>query len=62
MKAYVKPTIEVISMRTSENIADNNIIKTIYTKTEVGGTYNQNLEGGTYSSTTDIVGSNPANA
>ncbi len=33
MKSYVKPALEVISMRTSENIADNEgIIATIFTK------------------------------
>ncbi len=32
MKAYVKPALEVISMKTAENIADDSIIKTIYTK------------------------------
>ena len=32
MKVYVKPALEVISMKTAENIADDSIIKTIYTK------------------------------
>lgn len=33
MKSYVKPALEVISMRTSENIADNEgIIATIFTQ------------------------------
>lgn len=32
MKIYKKPTLEVISMKTSENIAANNIIKTVYVR------------------------------
>ncbi len=32
MKAYVKPTIEVINMKTAESIADDTLIKTIWTK------------------------------
>jgi len=32
MKAYVKPALEVISMKTAENIADDSLIKTIYTQ------------------------------
>ena len=31
MKNYTKPSLEVISMKTSENIADN-LIKAMYTK------------------------------
>ena len=31
MKNYTKPSLEVISMKTSENIADN-LIKSMYTK------------------------------
>ena len=57
MKSYVKPTLEVINMRTSENIADN-FIKTIYTKTaSSNGTYVQNTVAGSYSTDLDIVGS-----
>ena len=36
MKIYKKPTLEVISMKTSENIAANNLIKTIYVKAAQG--------------------------
>ena len=57
MKSYVKPTLEVISMRTSENIADNNIIKTIYTKTEVSGNYG-NAKTGAYVASEDVTFSN----
>ncbi len=38
MKSYVKPALEVISMKTSENIADN-LIKTIYTQMTTGDGY-----------------------
>lgn len=60
MKTYVKPTIEVISMRTSENIADNNIIKTIYTKAADATEYNT-VTSGTYSEDYDITGSQNLN-
>lgn len=32
MKIYKKPTLEVISMKSSENIANNSVIKTMYVK------------------------------
>lgn len=56
MKSYVKPNLEVINMRTSENIADN-FIKTIYTKASTGGSYELRNTAATYDSTLDIVGS-----
>lgn len=56
MKSYVKPAIEVISMRTSENIADN-IIKTIYTKNTSEGTFFDTVSDGYYSDALDITGS-----
>ncbi len=59
MKTYTKPTLEVINMRTSENIA-NNLIKTLYEKTQSGGQYQQ-MEGlQNYDSSVDLYGSNPA--
>lgn len=57
MKSYVKPSLEVISMRTSENIADNNLIKTIYTKTATDGTY-ANATAASYLESEDITFSN----
>lgn len=59
MKSYVKPTLEVISMRTSENIADNNIIKTIYTKAagDISGTYEYIGTGSSYNDSLDRIGS-----
>lgn len=56
MKSYVKPTLEVINMRTSENIADN-FIKTIYTKAAGESTYTLVDKAGSYSTDLDIVGS-----
>lgn len=56
MKSYVKPNLEVINMRTSENIADN-FIKTIYTKAAGSTSYVENTAAGSYDSTLDIVGS-----
>ena len=43
MKSYVKPALEVISMKTAENIADESLIKTIYTRAsgETGYTYTE---------------------
>ena len=38
MKTYTKPSIEVISVKTTENIAANNY-KTIYKKALNGSTY-----------------------
>lgn len=56
MKSYVKPTLEVISMKTSENIADN-IIKTLYTRTSETSGFTLNATGGTYNEELDIIGS-----
>lgn len=57
MKLYEKPSIEVISMKTAENIADDyGLIKTIYTRaagaestTGIGG-YTQMADPGRYNS------------
>ena len=57
MKSYVKPSIEVISMRTSENIA-NNLIKTLYTKSSASGTYVLSEGGKAYVAAEDITFSN----
>lgn len=60
MKTYTKPTLEVINMRTSENIA-NNLIKTLYEKTaQSGGQYQQVSGLQEYDERTDLFGSNPA--
>ncbi len=60
MKSYVKPSIEVISMKTSENIADN-LFKTIYTRAVGADSSNISytaLEGvATYNPDADINGS-----
>lgn len=60
MKTYTKPTLQVINMKTSENIADNDFIKTMYTKTaESNGQYQ--LEGlKPYDAGVDLFGSAPA--
>ena len=63
MKLYEKPSIEVISMKTAENIADDSLIKTIYTRT-IGATgsnggYTAMDDAGRYDSDADINGSNP---
>ena len=60
MKSYVKPSIEVISMKTSENIADN-LFKTIYTRA-VGATssdiaYTELSGAATYNPSVDLSGS-----
>ncbi len=45
MKAYVKPSLEVISMKTSENIADGNgnivadVLASVYVKASEGTEY-----------------------
>ena len=60
MKSYVKPSIEVISMRTSENIADN-LIKTLYTRNAEGTyTLSDNGTGHSYVASEDITFSNAA--
>lgn len=61
MKSYVKPALEVISMKTAENIADDSIIKTIYTQAAgaTGYTNDGTLAGSTatYDAQTDAFGS-----
>ena len=39
MKSYVKPALEVISVKTSENIAADTFIKTLYTKVAGSASY-----------------------
>lgn len=57
MKSYVKPTLEVISMKTTENIADN-LIKTIYTRTNDTEGYVMQSDAATYDAVRDLKGSN----
>ena len=59
MKNYTKPSLEVISMKTSENIADN-LIKTMYTKASVGSDYGYVGSAAAYDAMIDMTGSNPA--
>lgn len=56
MKTYVKPTLEVISMKTTENIADN-LIKTIYTRTSEAAGFVMQEDAATYDATRDLQGS-----
>lgn len=56
MKTYVKPTLEVISMKTTENIADN-LIKTIYTRTSEATGFVMQEDAATYDATRDLQGS-----
>ena len=56
MKTYVKPSIEVISVKTSENIADN-WIKTMYTRAAEATEWVQASGAQEYNSLTDLTGS-----
>ncbi|MBQ6999160.1 MAG: hypothetical protein IJN62_05170 [Clostridia bacterium] len=53
MKSYVKPALEVISMKTSENIADN-LIKTIYTQMTTGAGYSYTSTDVAYDESADM--------
>lgn len=56
MKSYVKPALEVISVKTSENIAADTFIKTLYTKVAGGTTYTDaTYETVNYASNDDII-------
>lgn len=57
MKTYTKPSIEVISMKTTENIAANNY-KTIYKKAVDGSTYARQTIA-KFSKINDLKGSTP---
>lgn len=65
MKLYVKPALEVISMKTSENIADDSIIKTIYTQAAnstgyTNGGFDDESSTGVYNARVDAYGSDIA--
>lgn len=57
MKTYVKPSLEVISMKTTENIAANNY-KTIYKSALSGSTYARQAIAN-FSETSDLKISTP---
>ncbi len=57
MRVYKKPTLEVISMRTSENIADS-FIKNVYVKVAQGDGYSYDAtRNEVYDPSRDLAGS-----
>jgi len=59
MKTYVKPTLEVISMKTSENIAATNEFKTIYKRAKNNDAYATQILA-SWSKSVDLENSAPA--